>query len=144
METQVEKYIHGLSDVDLLEYTRTATHLPEALEFAKIELADRHLPSDRLTVLDEQLKQREMARQAEAQAAAAEPLHWEWRIAVFLSGIYFAVPLLLFVPAWCKFRDEGLHQKYKDMWICAAAGLCLQPILILARIPPWSWLRAIF
>jgi len=144
MERQVEKYIHGLSDVDLLEYTRTATHLPEALEFAKIELADRHLPSDRLTVLDKQLKQREITRQAEAQAAAAEPLHWEWRIAVFLSGIYFAIPLLLFVPAWCKFRDEGLHQKYKDMWTCAVAGFCLQPILILARIPPWSWLRAIF
>ena len=46
MERQVEEYIQSLSDIDLLEYTRTDTHLPEALEFAKIELAGRHLTSD--------------------------------------------------------------------------------------------------
>ena len=36
MERQVEQFIQSLSDVDLLEYTRTQTHLPEALEFAHV------------------------------------------------------------------------------------------------------------
>ena len=143
MERQVEQYIQGLSDLELLEYTRTVAHLPEALEFAKIELAGRHLPSDRLRDLDEQLRQREKAREEQARAIAAEPLNWEWRIAAFLCGVYFAIPFLLFVPAWHKFREEGADRKYKEMWVSALIGFCLQPILVLVRIPPWSWLRAL-
>ncbi len=143
MERQVEQYIHELSDIELLEYTRTAKHLPEALEFARVELAERHLPSDRLADLDEQLQQREKAREEEARAIAAEPLNWEWRIAAFLSGLYFAIPFLLFVPAWRRFREEGADRKYKEMWVSALIGFCLQPILVLVRIPPWSWIRTL-
>ena len=143
MERQVELYIQELSDLELIEYTRTATHLPEALEFARVELAGRHLPSDRLSDLDEQLRQREKACEEEARTIAAEPLSWEWRIAAFLCGLYFAIPFLLFVPAWRKLREEGAERKYKEMWVSALIGFCLQPILILARIPPWSWLRAL-
>ncbi|MFC1793817.1 hypothetical protein ACFL3Q_09555, partial [Planctomycetota bacterium] len=58
MERQVEKYIHNLPDVDLLEYARTETHLPEALEFAQIELSDRHFTSDHISELEQQLQQR--------------------------------------------------------------------------------------
>ncbi|MHC4560026.1 MAG: hypothetical protein ACYTFW_20905 [Planctomycetota bacterium] len=144
MERQVEKYIQGLSDIDLLEYTRTDTHLPEALMFAKVELAERHLNSDRLAALDKQLQQRQKAREEAAQAAAAEPLHWKLRLAVFLSGLCFGIPLLLFVPAWLRFRKEGAHRKYKDMWVYALVGFCLQPILICLRIPPWSWVTKLF
>ena len=120
MERQVEQYIHGLSDVELLEYTRTATHLPEALEFARVELAERHLSADLLTDLDEQLQQRAKEREEKARAVAAEPLNWEWRIACFLSGLYFAIPFLLFVPAWHRFQDEGAERRYKEMWVSAA------------------------
>lgn len=144
MDRQVEEYIQGLPDIDLLEYTRTKTHLPEALEFAAIELAGRHLASDRLAALDKQLQQRQKAREEAARAAAAEPLHWEWRFAVFLSGLYCGVPLLLFVPAWLRFRKEGALQKYKDMWVFALVGFCCQPILICLRISPWNWLAALF
>ncbi len=143
MERQVEQYIHELSDVELLEYTRTAKHLPEALEFARVELAERHLPSDRLTDLDKQLQQLAKEREEEARAIAAEPLNWEWRIATFLCGVYFAIPFLLFVPAWRKFREEGADRKYKEMWVSVLIGFCLQPILVLVRIPPWSWLRSL-
>ncbi|KPK43134.1 MAG: hypothetical protein AMJ65_06650 [Phycisphaerae bacterium SG8_4] len=87
MERQVELYIQGLSDLELLEYTRTPTHLPEALEFANVELAERHLPAELLTALEKQLKQRQEAREEEARAIAAEPLNWEWRIAAFLCGV---------------------------------------------------------
>ena len=69
MERQVEDYIHGLSDLELLEYTRTATHLPEALEFAQVELAERHLPPDRLTDLEKQLQQRAKERPGNRQRA---------------------------------------------------------------------------
>lgn len=143
MERQVEQYIQGLSDLELIDYTRTATHLPEALEFANVELAGRHLPSDHLKDIDEQLRLRKETREEEARVIAAEPLNWEWRIAAFLSGLYFAIPFLLFVPAWRKFRDQSADRKYKEMWISALIGFCLQPILVLVRIPPWSWLRAL-
>lgn len=144
MERQVEQFIQSLSDLDLLDYTRTETHLPEALEFAAIELAERHLPSSRLADLGRQLQERAKAREEEAQAKAAEPLIWEWRLAVFLCGLYFGIPLVFFVPSWLKFRDEGAHRKCKDMWVYALIGFCLQPILIFLRIPPWSWLRGLF
>lgn len=141
MERQVEQYIQGLSDLELIKYTRTPTHLPEALEFANVELAGRYLPSDHLQDIDEELRLREEAHQEEARIIAAEPLNWEWRTVAFLSGLYFAIPFLFFVPAWRRFRDEGADQKYKDMWVWALIGFCLQPILVLVHIPPWSWLR---
>jgi len=74
---------------------------------------------------------------------AAEPLNWEWRIACFLSGLYLAIPFLLFVPAWRRFRSQGAERRYKEMWVSAAIGFCLQPILVLVRIPPWDWVRAL-
>ena len=143
MERQVELYIQGLSDLELLEYTRTPTHLPEALEFANVELAERHLPAELLTDLEKQLKQRQEAREEEARAIAAEPLNWEWRIAAFLCGVYFAFPFLLFVPAWRKFREQGADRKYKEMWVSVLIGLLPALILVLLRIPPWSWVRAL-
>jgi nitrate reductase beta subunit len=144
MEKQAEQYIHGLPDVELLEYTRNSTHLTESLDFAKLELADRHISSERIAALEKQLQQRQEIRRQAAEARAAEPLIWEWRIAVFLCGLYFVLPLVFFVPAWLRFRDEGYSKKYKDMWVSALVGLCLQPILILLHLPPWSWLFSLF
>jgi len=144
MERQAEQYIQSLSDIDLLEYTRIETHLPDALEFARVELAGRHLPADHLVNLEKELKQRQEVRAAEAEVRAREPLAWEWRIAVFLCGLYLAIPLLCAVPAWLRFRNEGAHQKFKEMWISALVGFSLQPILMCLRIPPWSWLIRLF
>ena len=144
MERQVEKYIHNLPDIDLLEYARTKTHLPEALEFAKIELSDRHFTSQHVADLEQQIRQREKEREEAAQAVAAEPLSFEWRLAVFLCGMYCGIMLILFYPAWRKFREIGADRKYKDMWVYALIGFCLQPILICLRIPPWSWVLALF
>jgi len=143
METQVENYIHNLPDIDLLEYTRTQTHLPESLEFARIEIADRHFTSEHLADLDEQLRQRANAIEEAAQTVAAEPLSFEWRLAVFLSGLYSGIPLVFFYPAWRKLREQGADRKFKDMWVYALIGFCLQPILICLRISPWNWLIAI-
>jgi hypothetical protein len=144
MERQVEVYIHNLPDTDLLEYTRTQTHLPEALEFAKTELADRHFTSEHLAELEEQLRQRQMEQEEAAKAAAAEPLSFEWCLAVFLSGLYSGIPLVFFYPAWRRFREDGARRKFRDMWVYALVGFCCQPILILLRISPWNWLADLF
>ncbi len=144
MDRQVEDYIHGLSDLELLEYSRTTTHLPEALEFAREELTDRHLSPDRMSNLEKQLQQRAKEREEQALAIANEPLHWEWRVACFLSGLYMAIPFVLFVPAWHRLRDEGGERRYKEMWIAVMIGFCLQPILVLVGIPPWSWIIELF
>jgi len=144
MERQVEKYIHNLSDIDLLGYTRTKTHLPECLEFARIEMADRHFTSEHISELEQKLRQREKEREEAVQAVVAESLSFEWRLAVFLSGLYTGIPLVFFYPAWRKFRQEGADRKFRDMWIYALIGFGLQPILIFLRISPWNWLIAIF
>ena len=144
MERQVEDYIHNLSDIDLLEYTRCRTHLPEALEFAQAELTDRHLSVDRLTGLEKELQHRRAQQLELAREIAAEPLSTEWRVVIFLSGLYLGIPLLFFIPAWQRYRQEGADQKCKDMCIYAAAGLCMLPILALLHIPPWSWLLKLF
>ncbi|MHC4324677.1 MAG: hypothetical protein ACYSUX_10430 [Planctomycetota bacterium] len=144
MERQVEKYIHNLPDVDLLEYTRAQAHLPEALEFAQIELTDRHFTSEHLSELEQQLLQREKMREKAARAVATEPLSFEWRLAVFLCGLYSGIPLVFFYPAWQKFRKKGADRKFKDMWVYALVGLCCQPILIILRISPWNWIASLF
>lgn len=144
MERQVEKYIHNLQDIDLLEYTRTETHLPEALEFARIELADRHFTSEHISDLEQQLQQRAKALEEAAQAVADEPLSFEWRLAVFLCGLYSGIPLVFFYPAWRKFREKSADRKFKDMWVYALIGLCCQPILMFLRISPWNWLASLF
>lgn len=144
MERQVERYIHNLPDIDLLVYTRTETHLPEALEFARIELADRRFTAEHLAEIEEQLRQRRFEQEQAVRAVAAEPLSLEWRIAVFLSGLYCGIPLLFFYPAWRRFREQGADKKFRDMWVYALIGFCLQPILIFLRISPWNWLADLF
>jgi len=143
VERQVEKYIHNLPDVDLLDYTRTQTHLPEALEFARIEMADRHFTPEHISELEQRLHQKEKEREQAAQAVAAEPLSFEWRLAVLLCGLYTGIPLVFFYPAWRKFREKGADRKFRDMWVYALIGFCCQPILFLLRISPWNWLIAI-
>jgi hypothetical protein len=144
MERQVENYIHNLSDVDLLGYTRNFDHLPEAREFARIELTDRHFSPDHLAELEKELQHRQQERREQERLIAAEPLNLEWRIVVFLCGLYFGIPLLLFIPAWLRFREEGAYRRNKDMCIFAVAGFAMIPILTLLRIPPWSWLIKLF
>jgi len=144
MDRQVETYIHNLPDVELLEYTKTQTHLPEALEFARIELVDRHFTSEDLAELEEQLRQRQLQQEAAAQAVAAEPLSLEWRLAVFLCGLYSGIPLVFFYPAWRRFHEQGAYQKFRDMWVYALIGFCSQPVLICLRISPWNWLAKLF
>ena len=144
MEREVEDFIKKLSDVDLLEYTHCKTHLPEAVEFAKVELARRRLPDEVIAALNKELHTRIKAREEEIREIASEPLPGKWRFVVFLSGLYFAFPLLFFIPAWLRFRDKGSEQKCKDMCVFAVAGLVIQPILVLLKIPPWSVLRRLF
>ena len=144
MEMQVERYIHNLPDIDLLVYTRTKIHLPEALEFAQIELTDRHFTSEHLSELEQQLQQQAREQEEESQAVAAEPLSFEWRLAVFLCGLYSGIPLVFFYPSWLRLREQGADRKFKDMWISALIGFFSQPILILLSISPWNWLAKLF
>lgn len=144
MEREVEDFIKKLSNVDLLEYTHCKTHLPEAVEFAKVEFARRKLSEEEITSLNEELHSRIKAREEEIREVASEPLPGKWRLAVFLSGLYFAFPLLLFVPAWLKCRDEGSEQKCKEMCVFAGAGFVVGVIMVLLRIPPWSIVRRLF
>ncbi len=144
MQREVEEHIQSLSDIDLLEYTRSDTYLPEAIKFAKEELARRNLTSEHLAALEEELQNRTKAQAEETQAAATEPLPFEWRLAVFLCGLCLGIPLLFFIPAWLRFREEGARRKNRDMWLFALAGVGLQAIAVFLRIPPWSWLVALF
>ncbi len=144
MEREVEDFIKKLSDIDLLEYTHTKIHLPEAVEFAKVEFAKRKLSQEKITVLNEELHARIKAREEQIREIASEPLGGKWRIAVFLGGLYFAIPLLFFVPALLKFREKGSEQKCQDMYIFSAAGFILAVILVILRIPPWSLIRRLF
>jgi len=77
----------------------------------------------------------------EMETAASEPLPTGWRVAVFLCGLFFGIPLLLFLPAWLRFREEGARRKNRDMWIFALVGLILQAVAVVFHIPPWSWLQ---
>jgi len=58
MQKEVEQYIRSLSDIDLLEYSRTDTYLPEAVQFAKEELARRNLTSECLVATEKELGDR--------------------------------------------------------------------------------------
>ena len=144
MEREVEDFIKNLSDIDLLEYTHTKIHLPEAIDFAKVELARRKLSPEEITALNDELHARIKAREEQIREITSEPLSGKWRIAFFLCGLYFAIPLIFFMPAWCKFRKEGYEQKCRDMCVFTAAGFIVAVILVILRIPPWSLLLRLF
>ena len=144
MEREVEDFIQNLPDLDLFEYTHTKVHLPEAIDFAKAELARRKLPADVIKSLDDQLHARIKEREEQIREIASEHLSGKWKIAIFLSGLYFAFPLLFFIPAWLKYRDEGMEQKCKDMYVYASVGFFIQIIMILLKIPPWNMLWKLF
>ncbi len=144
MEREVEDFIQNLPDVDLLEYTHTKVHLPEAVDFARAELARRKLPPETIKKLNNELQVRIKAREEQIREIASERLPGKLRILIFLSGLYFVIPLLFFIPVWLKFREDGSEQKCKDMIIFAAAGFAIQIIMILLRIPPWSIILRLF
>ena len=144
MEREVEDFIHNLPDIDLLEYTHNKTHLPDAIQFAKCELARRNFSSEQLAELNRELHKRRKAREEEIREIASTSLPPKWRVAIFLSGLYFTFPLIFFVPAWLRFREQGAEQKCKDMCIFALIGFAIQPIFILLKIPPWSFLIKLF
>jgi hypothetical protein len=144
MEREVEDFIQNLPNIDLIEYTHNKMHLPDAIQFAKCELARRKLSPEQLASLDKELHERRKKREEKIREIASEPLPPKWRVAVFLSGLYFAFPLIFFVPAWLRFREQGSEQKCKDMCTFALVGLVIQPVFILLKIPPWSFLIKLF
>ena len=144
MEREVEDFIQNLSDIDLFEYIRCKTHLPEALQFAKVEFAKRKIPQDRVNKLKRELQARIKAREEEIREMVSEPLPCKLRIPVFLSGLCLGIPLLFFVPAWLRFRNEDLEQKCKDMYIFAAIGFVIGVILMLLKVPPWGFVLKLF
>jgi hypothetical protein len=142
MKKEIEQHIRNLSDIDLLEYIKTGTeaYAPEAVAFAEQELSGRGITGDPLRALEEQLAKRTDERKEEAKATATKPLGTGWRIAVFLCGVFFGIPLLLFVPSYLRFREEGAKRKNRDMWLFALAGLALQIPMVWLNLPPLSWL----
>ena len=145
MEREVEDFIQNLSDLDLIEYTHTKIHLPEAVYFAKTELTRRNLPPETINKLNEDFHARIKAREEQIRQTASKPLPNKLKILVFLCGLYFVLPLILLLPIWCRFQKEGSEQKCKDIYIFAGAGFTLQIIMFILKIPPWSWLlKALF
>ncbi len=144
MEREVEDFIQKLSDIDLIEYTHTKIHLPEAVYFAKVELAKRKIPPETMKKLNDKWHARIRAREEEIRHIASETLPGKLKILVFLCGLCIALPLLFFIPAWCKYQNEGSEQKCKDMYIFGGAGFAIQIVMLVLRIPPWSWLLKIF
>jgi hypothetical protein len=142
MKKEIEQYILNLSDIDLLEYVKTGTesYTPEAIAFAEQELSRRGVTGNLLRAHEEQLAKRIDERKEEAKATSMEPLGTGYRIAVFLCGLFFGIPLLLFVPSWLRFREEGAKRKNRDMWLFALAGVALQIPMVWLNLPPWSWL----
>lgn len=141
MQKEIEQHIQSLSNVELLEYTKSENYCPEAIEFAKQELLKRELSSDQLAAVEQELDQQSKKCTEEMEAAASEPLSTGWRLAVFLSGLFLGIPLLLFIPAWFRFRDEGARRKNRDMWLFALVGVILQAIAFRLHLPPWSWIQ---
>jgi hypothetical protein len=144
VQKEVEQYIWNLSDIDLLEYTRIDTYLPEAVQFAKEELARRNLTSECLVAIEKELDDRTKTRAEETKAAASEPLAFGWRFAVFLCGLCGVLPWLPFVASWRRFSGEGARRKNRDMWVFCLLGFFPAIILTSLRIPPWSWLAELF
>ena len=142
MKKEVEEHIRNLPDVDLLEYVTTGTdaYTSEAVEFARNELSRRGIVGDALDALEKQMEERIERRAEEEQSTATEPLSTGWRTSVFLCGLFLGLPLLLLIPSWLRFRDEGAKRKNRDMWVFALAGAAIGIAMVWLNIPPLSWL----
>lgn len=136
MDQEIEEHIRSLSDIELLEYTKMDTYLPEALDYARQELAKRRLEPDQLTALENEL----LSEALLAKEIEKKPLSNFWRISVFLCGLFFGLPLIIFIPVWLRLQDQGARRKQKEMWIIGLIGLALGILATVLGLPPWSWL----
>ena len=137
MERETKEHIRGLSDIELLEYKKMDTYLPEALEFAQQELRRRNLSPEQLSALEHELSQE--FQQLEKIAHA--PLSNFSRVSVFICGLFFGMPFIIFIPLMLRFAEEGARLKQKELWFIGLLGLVLGLVATVLRIPPWSWFR---
>ncbi len=169
MHKELESHIRSLSDTHLVEYTRMDTYLPEAIQFAKDELARRNLGPERLAEIEKALDNRAKAEvEEERTAAASKPLAFEWRLWAFLYGLGNAVlglflmipftvweryvvallwdvglPGLVLATVWLRLSKEGARHKIRDTCIFFFLGLLLAIFFAWMNIPPWTWLRSL-
>lgn len=134
MKGETEIHIKSLSDIELLEYTKSDTYIPEAIEFAENELENRGLSGEQLEALERQLKEEaNIALEIEQ-----KPLLFIWRISIFLCGLFFGIPLIIFIPLWLRFREEGSRRKNLELWLIGLAGLVVGLAVRFLGIPPWG------
>ena len=137
MNREIEDHIRGLSDIELLEYTKIDTYLPEAIEFARQELGARNLSPEQLSALEaELLQERQQLKEIDH-----APLSNFSRVSIFICGLFFGLPWIIFFPLWHRFQEEGTRRKKKEMWIIGFLGFAFGFVAAVLRIPPWSWLR---
>lgn len=139
MEEQFREYVGSLSNEDLVGYATSplGEHHPDAVRFAQEVLRGRGLSDQELRTLEEKCAaDREQRRQDEV-----APLSWSWRITAFACALFFIFPLIVvLVPTWLRFRQNGEKKKNRDMWLFALAGLAASVALVNLDIPPWSYL----
>jgi hypothetical protein len=116
----VESHIRGLGDEDLAAYiaTGTAVYEPEAVEFARQELARRGLTTAQATEAVTRASARHTADKAADSKFANESLQtWEF---VLYSGLFvvdiIGLPLVLIM--WANFRQRGARKKSGQIWWC--------------------------
>jgi hypothetical protein len=119
-EGELREYLHGLPNEELLMYAKAGPHEhhPEAIALAQEELKARQVPSQDLAALEAKVQ----ARLDDQARTAAAPLSWTWRAVTFLSGLFFGIPLLILIPSWLRFRENGERRKNQEMWISSLIG----------------------
>ncbi|MEJ2321530.1 MAG: hypothetical protein P8Z31_04050 [Gammaproteobacteria bacterium] len=131
MNSEIESHITSLTDLELLKHSRSASYLPEAIEIARKELENRGFSGAALIELEQQLA----AEKEHAVETEHEPLSNTWRLAVFLCGLFFGIPLIIFLPTWLRLREEGARRKYREMWLIGVAGLATGLVLTYIVLP---------
>ena len=140
-QEQTKEYISNLSDLELIEYIKEGIYEPEAIEFAKQEVAARNLDPQRLAELESSAQLKNETLRAQVAEAAERPLGKLGKVLAIIGGLnMLGIGGICLLIAWGQFRERGERLKIKEMWRRAMYGFVVMwLILILLFVIPWQW-----
>jgi hypothetical protein len=128
---QVRHYILGLSDEDLLEYCACPDYEPEAIAFAKEEIARRDLLQESLEYSNAvtQWRSRETIRQR--RIAPYLRLSCRAKVFAFITGLLPIHGIFRLIEMSERFDKLGQKRRKRELWLFVFCGLATLLLLIL-------------
>ncbi|HWB53105.1 MAG TPA: hypothetical protein VG722_02900 [Tepidisphaeraceae bacterium] len=131
---QTHQYILALSDEDLIEYCACADYEPDAIAFAKAEIARRNLVPQSLEFFDEISRWRVKEAVRERRIAPYLPLSCRVRVLTFITGMIPIHGVFKLIELSENFDKLGQKRRKRELWLFAFSGLATTVLIVMMAV----------